>query len=205
MSIMAYNGGAVIAMVGKDCVAVASDNRLGAQFKTIARNCPKIHQLNARCFVGLPGLETDNQTVLQKIRFRMKLYKLREEREMPVKALNAMVSNMMYEKRFGYFFVEPVIAGLDDEGQPFVSGLDNLGCFCTPGDWIVAGTAQDSLIGMCESLWRKDMNEDELFQCISQALMSALDRDCLAGWGSTVKILSKDGKCVTRHIKSRLD
>lgn len=31
MSIMAYNGGCVVAMKGKDCVAIATDHRFGLQ------------------------------------------------------------------------------------------------------------------------------------------------------------------------------
>lgn len=31
MSIMAYNGGCVVAMTGKDCVAIATDHRFGVQ------------------------------------------------------------------------------------------------------------------------------------------------------------------------------
>lgn len=31
MSIMAYNGGCVVAMAGKDCVAIATDHRFGIQ------------------------------------------------------------------------------------------------------------------------------------------------------------------------------
>lgn len=36
MSILAYNGAAVIAMTGKDCVAIASDLRFGLQQTTQA-------------------------------------------------------------------------------------------------------------------------------------------------------------------------
>lgn len=31
MSIMAYNGGCVVAMAGKDCVAIGTDHRFGIQ------------------------------------------------------------------------------------------------------------------------------------------------------------------------------
>lgn len=31
MSILEYNGGCVVAMAGKECVAIASDRRLGVQ------------------------------------------------------------------------------------------------------------------------------------------------------------------------------
>ena len=39
---MQYNGGSVIAMVGKDCVAIASDLRLGIQSLGISSNFEKV-------------------------------------------------------------------------------------------------------------------------------------------------------------------
>ena len=41
-SIMEYNGGSVIAMVGKDCVAIASDTRLGNQSLGISPNFQRV-------------------------------------------------------------------------------------------------------------------------------------------------------------------
>lgn len=44
---MEYNGGSVIAMVGKDCVAIASDLRLGNQALGISSNFQRVrHALN---------------------------------------------------------------------------------------------------------------------------------------------------------------
>ena len=42
---------------------------------------------------------------------------------------------------------------------------------------------------MSETLWRENMNPDELFEATSQALMNAFDRDCLSGWGAVVHIM----------------
>ena len=39
---MEYNGGSVVAMVGKDCVAIASDLRLGNQALGISSNFQKV-------------------------------------------------------------------------------------------------------------------------------------------------------------------
>lgn len=39
---MQHNGGSVIAMVGKDCVAIASDLRLGAASLGIASNFQRV-------------------------------------------------------------------------------------------------------------------------------------------------------------------
>jgi hypothetical protein len=41
-SFMEYNGGSVVAMVGKNCVAIASDLRLGNQALTVATNFEKV-------------------------------------------------------------------------------------------------------------------------------------------------------------------
>ena len=40
------------------------------------------------------------------------MYKLREERNMKPATFAHMVSKTLYEKRFGPYFVEPVIAGM---------------------------------------------------------------------------------------------
>lgn len=42
MSILSYNGGVVIAMRGKDCVAIAADKRLGVKGNTISMDFQKI-------------------------------------------------------------------------------------------------------------------------------------------------------------------
>jgi len=42
---------------------------------------------------------------------------------------------------------------------------------------------------MCEVVWEPEMAPDDLFESISQALLNAQDRDCLAGWGAIVHIM----------------
>lgn len=63
-SVFEYNGSAIVAMIGKDCVAIAADRRLGIQAQTVSTNFQKIFKLNDTLYVGLPGLATDVQTVL---------------------------------------------------------------------------------------------------------------------------------------------
>lgn len=60
---MEYNGGAVVAMVGKRCVAIASDKRLGQQFLTLSTEFPKLFPITDRLYSGLSGLASDVQTL----------------------------------------------------------------------------------------------------------------------------------------------
>lgn len=62
-SIMSYNGGAVMAMRGKNCVAIASDRRFGIQAQMVTTDFQKIFPMGERLYIGLAGLATDVQTV----------------------------------------------------------------------------------------------------------------------------------------------
>lgn len=205
MSILAYNGGCVVAMRGKDCVAIATDHRFGVQAQTIATDFEKVFEFNPHMYVGLVGLQTDILTVKDRLTFRKNLYEVRENRPMTPERFAAMLSSFLYEKRFGPYFIEPVIAGLHPTTfEPFICNMDLIGCPNKPNDFVVAGTCAEQLYGMCETLWKPDMTPAALFECISQSMMNAFARDAISGWGATVHIIEKD-KITTKKLKTRMD
>ncbi|KAK5575825.1 hypothetical protein RB653_006959 [Dictyostelium firmibasis] len=205
MSIMAYNGGACIVMTGKNCVAIASDLRFGIQQQTISNDFPKVYRINDKCFVGISGLVTDAQTLYQKLVFRHNLYKLREERDMSPRVVSNLLTNMLYEKRFGPYFTEPLICGLEGpENKPFISGMDLIGASVATDDFLVVGTMTPAMYGVCETLYKKDMNEDDLFETISQCMLSSLDRDALSGWGAIVHVITPT-QVITKKLLGRQD
>ncbi|KAH9919981.1 N-terminal nucleophile aminohydrolase [Epithele typhae] len=208
MSIMDYNGGSVIAMVGKECVAIACDLRLGNQALGIASDFEKIFQMTDRIFLGLPGLATDVTTLKETFRFRVNMYTIKEEREIEPETFAHMVSSALYERRFGPYFIEPVMAGLQKlpsgEYKPYVAGADLIGCLNFAKDFIVAGTASTKLFGVAEGLWEPDLEPEDLFETCAQTLMNAVDRDAYSGWGAVVYVLTKD-KVIKRTLKGRMD
>lgn len=196
MSILEYNGAAILAMAGKNCVAIASDTRFGLRQQTVACDFEKVFKMTNRVFVGLAGLATDVQTVRDLLKFRLSLYALREEREMKPEVFAALLSHMLYEKRFGPYFVEPLVAGLKEDGTPFLCGMDLIGAPVYTSDFVVSGTCTPNLNGLCESMWRPDMGPEELFETISQCLLASVDRDALSGWGAVVHVITPgDVRC----------
>ncbi|KAF5829927.1 proteasome subunit beta type-3-A [Dunaliella salina] len=141
MSIFEYNGAAIVAMAGKECVAIGSDLRFGVQLQTMTTDCPKAYKIHDKLYIGLSGLGTDAQTFHQQLVFRFRR------------------------------------------------------CACA---------LAESLYGMCESMWRPDMEPEELFETLSQCLLSGVDRDALAGWGAMVHVITKD-KVLSRTLKGRMD
>lgn len=156
-------------------------------------------------FLGLAGLQTDILTVFKRLEFRKNLYEIRENRTMQPERYCAMLSKFLYEHRFGPYFVEPIVAGLDPKTfQPFICNMDLIGCPNMPKDFVVVGTCEEQLYGMCETLWRENLEPDDLFETISQAMLNAFDRDAISGWGATVYIIEKD-KITARSLKTRMD
>ncbi|KAK9378015.1 nucleophile aminohydrolase [Kockiozyma suomiensis] len=198
------NGGSIVAMAGKDCVAIACDMRLGMQALTVSNDFPKIFQYN-NSFIGLTGLGTDVTTLSEVFRYKVNMYNLREERDIEPETFANLVSTTLYEKRFGPYFVGPVVAGINSKsGKPYICGFDLIGCINFAKDFVVGGTSSHQLFGMCESLWEPDLEPEDLFETISQALMNAQDRDALSGWGGIVYVITKD-KIVKRLLKTRQD
>ncbi|XP_022954889.1 proteasome subunit beta type-3-A-like isoform X1 [Cucurbita moschata] len=204
MSIFEYNGSAVVAMVGKNCFAIASDRRFGVQLQTIATDFQKIYRIHDKLFLGLSGLGTDAQTLYQRLVYQHKLYQLREERDMKPETFASLVSARLYEKRFGPYFCQPVIAGLSDEDKPFICTMDCIGAKELAKDFVVSGTASESLYGACEAMFKPDLEPEELFETISQALLSSVDRDCLSGWGGHVYVVTPT-EVKERILKGRMD
>lgn len=198
------NGGTAVAMVGKDCIAIASDMRLGSQSLGVSNNFEKIFNYD-HVFFGVTGLASDVITVNENFRTKTNLYKMREERNIEPEKFANLVSSSLYERRFGPWFVGPIVAGLNSKtGKPFICGFDSIGCIDFAKDFVVSGTASDQLFGMCETLYEPNLEPEDLFECISQALLNAADRDALSGWGAVVYIVTKD-KVVKRYLKSRQD
>lgn len=205
MSILEYNGAAIIAMCGKGCVGIAADTRLGIQAQTVATDFKKVFKLNDRLFLGLAGLATDVQTVQELVNYRLNLYKLKEERDMKPSTFSHMMESMLYGRRFAPWFVEPVIAGLEGkDNKPFVYASDLLGAGLVTEDFVVSGTCTENMYGMCESLFKKDMGPDELFEVLAQCLLASVDRDAMSGWGGVVHIITPT-EIITKTLKGRQD
>lgn len=209
---MQYNGSALVAMAGKDCVAIASDTRFGVQQQTVATTLRKMFKMSEDYYVGMTGLVSDMQTLHQKLEYRMNMYEMQENREMPVRVFSHVLTQMLYEKRFGPYFVEPIIAGLEwktnDDGEkvalPFLSGMDVIGAPVFIDSFLCGGTTSDELHGVCEAMYRPDMDSEELFEVISQCLLAGQERDCLAGWGGVVHIITAEG-VRTVELQARAD
>lgn len=115
---------------------------------------------------------------------------------------------VLFVDRFGPYFVSPVIAGLDKVGEgeykPVICTYDSIGYREHNGQFEVAGTGSELLYGVCETFYKENLGPEELYEVVSNCLLSALDRDSLSGWGAYIYILTPD-ELIVRALKTRMD
>ena len=82
--------------------------------------------------------------------------------------------------------------------------MDLIGAPVVTNDFVVGGTCNEQLYGVCEAMYRPNLEPEDLFETISQCLLAAVDRDCLSGWGAIVHVITPT-EVITRELKSRKD
>ena len=65
----------------------------------ISNHFDKVFPVTERTYVGLPGLATDVVTLRNKFRYRVNMYKMKEEREIQPETFAHLVSSTLYERR----------------------------------------------------------------------------------------------------------
>jgi 20S proteasome subunit beta 3 len=193
-------------MIGDKCCAIGSDQRFGVQYLTVASNMQKIFKIQDNILMGLSGLATDIQTFSLEIRRKVETYRIKENINLTPKLFINLVASTLYEHRWGPFFVNPIVVGLDekDNFKPYVATYDSIGYITQSGDFEVAGTSSTMLYGACEAFYKKNLNSVELFETCSQCLLAGIERDCMSGWGAVVYVLTP-GKIEAKRLKCRQD
>uniref|UniRef100_A0A8B9YRN8 Proteasome subunit beta n=1 Tax=Bos mutus grunniens TaxID=30521 RepID=A0A8B9YRN8_BOSMU len=114
----AFNGGTVLAIAGEDFSIVASDTRLSEGFSIHTRDSPKCYKLTDKTVIGCSGFHGDCLTLTKIIEARLKMYKHSNNKAMTTGAVAAMLSTILYSRRFFPYYVYNIIGGLDEEAPP---------------------------------------------------------------------------------------
>ena len=64
------------------------------------RSLTQVFPINNLLYVGLPGFATDTYTLREHLRFRVNMYRMKEEREITPKTFAHLLSSTLYEKRW---------------------------------------------------------------------------------------------------------
>lgn len=73
--------------------------------------------------------------------------------------------------------------------RPYLCTTDMLGAQSTSHSFVCSGMASRSLHGTAEALWKPNLEAEELVEVCGRAFVSALERDCLSGYGAVVYLI----------------
>ena len=215
------NGGSILAMAGKECVAVAVDKRFGSGPQMVNIAPRHVWTPNSNVMVAFVGLEGDVQSLSQELQAQVasKLDRAlgfgissasssENNKGISPRAMASVTSHILYQRR-GYY-VEPLVVGLSDSTttskgrKPFLCAMDMIGAQSFSKSFVCSGAASKSLYGTAEALWKPNLEPEQLVRVCGKAFQSALERDCLSGYGALVYLISKEG-VMEYDLKSRND
>ncbi|ESO83745.1 hypothetical protein LOTGIDRAFT_132853 [Lottia gigantea] len=197
----AFNGGTVLAVAGEDFAVVASDTRLSEGFSIHSREAPKTYKLSEKTVLGSCGFHGDVLTLTKVIGARLKMYEHSHNKKMSTTSIAAMLSTMLYYKRFFPYYVYNIIGGIDDEGKGCVFSFDPVGSYEREA-YRAGGSASsmlqpllDNQIGFKnqEGVAVVPLSKEKAVNLVKDVFISAAERDIYTGDAIIVKVITKDG------------
>lgn len=164
--------------------------------------------------VAFSGMEGDVQSLSQELSIQVSSKLQRgnlgfmssRTRTVSPRAMATLTSHVLYGRRQAPYYVEPLVVGLEEAVEnakssskassrlrPFLCSHDLIGAQSRSEAFVCAGVASKSMYGTAEALWRPGLKSDELAEVCGKAFLSALERDCLSGYGAVVYLMTKDG------------
>lgn len=197
----AHNGGTVLAVSGDDFAIVASDTRLSEGFSIHSRDVPKTYKLEGNTVLGCAGFHGDVLTLTKIIDARLKMYRHEHNKGMSTKAVAAMLSTVLYYKRFFPYYVYNIIGGLDEEGKGAVYSFDPVGSY-ERETYRAGGSAGailqpllDNQIGFKNQtgVTKEPLTKEKAAALIKDVFISAAERDIYTGDAIVLNTITKEG------------
>ncbi|KAH3705659.1 proteasome subunit beta type-1-like [Dreissena polymorpha] len=201
-----FNGGSVLAVAGEDFSVIASDSRLSEGFSIHTRDQPKTYQLTKNTVVGACGFHGDVLTLIKVLQARIKMYYHEHTKDMSTTAVAAMLSTILYYRRFFPYYVYNIVAGIDDEGKGCVFSFDPVGSY-ERETFRAGGSASSMLQPLMDNqvgfknqpaMERTPLTKDQVIKIVRDGFISAAERDIYTGDEVVINIVTKDGIEVRR-------
>jgi 20S proteasome subunit beta 6 len=212
------NGGSIMAIAGSDFVIVASDTRLSEGYSILSRENPHIYNLQDKCELACVGFHGDTLAFTKNLKMRLRMYEHEHNRKANTNAIAQLISTMLYHKRFFPYYVNPIVAGLDEKGRGSIYSYDPVGSYdrevyrASGSSVALLQPLLDSQLGMKNQSDNYELERgvhvshsmDYCIKLVKDAFTSAAERDIYCGDTLVIHVTTKDGTKV-ENFKLRRD
>lgn len=170
-------------------VVLGSDRRASKGFFIGSKITQKIAKVDDTLAIAIAGQLSDAEYLIRVAKAERKLLELRRGFPLTVKESSRLIANLAYSglKSYQPYFVELLVAGVDDNGG-HIYAADMSGAITTE-DFASSGSGSPIAYGVLESVYHKNITNEEAKEIATKAVAAAMERDPGSGNGIDVLVI----------------
>jgi len=179
----------IVGIKTKEGVVLGSDRRASKGFFIGSKITQKIAKVDDTLAIAIAGQLSDAEYLIRVAKAERKLLELRRGFPLTVKESSRLIANLAYSglKSYQPYFVELLVAGVDDNGG-HIYAADMSGAITTE-DFASSGSGSPIAYGVLESVYHKNVTNEEAKEIATKAVAAAMERDPGSGNGIDVLII----------------
>lgn len=184
-------GTTTVGLTTKDACVLATDHRATAGRLVSHTDTQKLFQIDRHLGMTIAGLVGDAQDLVRTLTTQARLYAMKNNRPMPVRAAAAYMANLLNQQKFSPFEVALIIGGHDEKG-PQVYSLDEAGG-SIPDKWTTTGSGSPFVFGVLEDHYKEGLTTSDAVDLAIRGLNASTRRDSASGNGYDAAIIDRNG------------
>lgn len=179
----------IVGIKTKEGVILGSDRRASKGFFIGSKITQKIAKVDDTLAIAIAGQLSDAEYLIRVAKAERKLLELRRGFPLTVKESSRLIANLAYSglKSYQPYFVELLVAGVDDNGG-HIYAADMSGAITTE-DFASSGSGSPIAYGVLESVYHKNVTNEEAKEIATKAVAAAMERDPGSGNGIDVLVI----------------
>ena len=178
----------IVGIRTKEGVVLGSDRRASKGFFIGSKITQKIAKIDDNLAVAIAGQLSDADYMIKLVKAERNLIELRRGFPVTVKESARLIANQAYTglKNYQPYFVELLVCGVDQEGgQIFVADMSGA---ITSEEFASSGSGSPIAYGVLESIYHKDLTNEQAKEIATKAVAAAMERD--PGSGNGIDVLT---------------
>jgi proteasome beta subunit len=179
----------IVGIKTNEGVVLGSDRRASKGFFIGSKITQKIAKVDDTLAIAIAGQLSDAEYLIRVAKAERKLLELRRGFPLTVKESSRLIANLAYSglKNYQPYFVELLVAGVDDNGG-HIYAADMSGAITTE-DFASSGSGSPIAYGVLESVFHKNITNEEAKEIATKAVAAAMERDPGSGNGIDVLVI----------------
>lgn len=178
----------IVGIRTKEGVVLGSDRRASKGFFIGSKITQKITKIDDTLAVAIAGQLSDADYIVKLVKAERNLIELRRGFPVTVKESARLIANQAYSglKNYQPYFVELLVGGVDqDGGHVYVADMSGA---ITGEEFASSGSGSPIAYGVLESIYHKDMTNEQAKEIATKAVAAAMERD--PGSGNGIDVLT---------------